>query len=100
MEIRSLEVDIDRGILKINGKEVEDPTIVTLPGPDGWLLSRAFNTEKRNQEEFNRIEVIAKNADFEKTSRSQREEKTFLDPEAISRAVQKAIHDRAEGYLK
>lgn len=30
MEIRSLEVDIDRGILKINGKEVKDPTIVKL----------------------------------------------------------------------
>ena len=30
MEIRSLEVDIDKGILKINGQDVETPTIVTL----------------------------------------------------------------------
>lgn len=75
MEIRSFEVDIDKGILKINGNKVEDPTIVTLPGPDGWPLRRAFNLEKRNPEEFNRIEVTAKNADSEKTSRSQQEER-------------------------
>ena len=30
-EIRSLEVDIDKGILKINGQDVDTPTIVTLP---------------------------------------------------------------------
>lgn len=29
MKIRSLEVDIDKGILKINGKNVEDPMMVT-----------------------------------------------------------------------
>lgn len=58
MEIRSLEVDIDREILKINGREVEDPTIVTLPGPDGWPLSRAFNPEKRDLKEYDRIKVV------------------------------------------
>ena len=30
-EIRSFEVDIDKGILKINGQDVDTPTIVTLP---------------------------------------------------------------------
>lgn len=75
MEIRSFEVDIDKGILKINGKKVEDPMIVTLPGPDGWPLRRAFNPEKRNPEEFNRIEVTAKKADSGGTSRSQQEER-------------------------
>lgn len=30
MEIRSLEVDIDKGILKINGQDVDTPTIATL----------------------------------------------------------------------
>lgn len=58
MEIRSFEVDIDKGILKINGREVEDPTIVTLPGPDGWSLSRAFNPEKRDLKEYDRIKVV------------------------------------------
>lgn len=41
MEIRSLEVDIDKGILKINGQDVDTPTIVTLPGPEGWPLQRS-----------------------------------------------------------
>lgn len=58
MEIRSLEVDIDKGILKINGNKVEDPTMVTLPGPDGWPLRRAFNPEKRNLKEYDRIKVV------------------------------------------
>lgn len=37
-EIRSLEVDIDKGILKINGQDVDTPTIATLPGPEGGEL--------------------------------------------------------------
>ena len=41
-EIRSFEVDIDKGILKINGQDVETPTIVTLPGPEGWPLQRLY----------------------------------------------------------
>lgn len=58
-EIRSLEVDIDNGILKINGEEVKDAIIVTLPGPDGWPLRRLFNPEKRNLEEHKWINVSA-----------------------------------------
>ncbi len=47
MEIRNLEIDIDVGTLKINGKDYkEKPIVVTLPGPEGWPLARLFNAEK------------------------------------------------------
>lgn len=47
MEIRHLEVDLDSGVLKINGKEfTAEPVVVTLPGEDGWPLSKLFNPEK------------------------------------------------------
>lgn len=37
-EIRSLEVDIDKGILKINGQDVDTPTIVrTLNTTKNWI---------------------------------------------------------------
>lgn len=45
-EIRSLEVDIDEEILRINGKEVKEKVLVTLPGPDGWPLQRMHNPEQ------------------------------------------------------
>lgn len=32
--IRSLEVDFDRDVLKVNGKEVNEQVLVYLPGPD------------------------------------------------------------------
>lgn len=57
MKIRSLEVDIDKGILKINGKNVEDPMMVTLPGPCEWPLKRLFNPEKVDQKGFTKIAV-------------------------------------------
>ncbi|WP_024295024.1 hypothetical protein [Lacrimispora indolis] len=47
MEIHSLEIDIDVGVLKINGRDYkEKPIVVTLPGPEGWPLVRLFNAEK------------------------------------------------------
>lgn len=47
MEINKFEVDIEAGILKINGKEFkEKPIVVTLPGPEGWSQARLFNAEK------------------------------------------------------
>lgn len=55
MEIRSLEVDIDKGNLKINGENVEEPMMVTLPGPCGWPLKRLFNPEKVDQKGFTKI---------------------------------------------
>ena len=45
-EIRSLEVDIDKEILKINGKKVKEKVLVTLPGPEGWPLQRMYNPEQ------------------------------------------------------
>lgn len=47
MEINKFEVDIDAGILKINGKDYkEKPIVVTLPGPEGWPQARLFNAKK------------------------------------------------------
>ena len=43
--IRSLEIDFDRDVLKVNGKEVAEQTLVYLPGPNGWELSRLFNPD-------------------------------------------------------
>lgn len=60
MEIRSLEIDFNQNILKINGKEINnEPVIVSLPGPDGWPISKAFNTElvSAGQEEYTKIIV-------------------------------------------
>lgn len=47
--IRSLEVDFDRGVLKINGDDVTEQTLVYLPGPNGWELSRLFNLDPSSQ---------------------------------------------------
>ncbi|MEE0420028.1 MAG: hypothetical protein UDG86_08290 [Lachnospiraceae bacterium] len=57
MEIRSIEIDIDKGILKINGEEfTERPVMVILPGPDGWSLKRILNTDL-GAGECDRLEV-------------------------------------------
>lgn len=60
-EIRSLEVDFDKGILKINGKEfAESPIIVTLPGPeDRFPYQKLFNPELAtgHKEECDKITV-------------------------------------------
>ena len=42
--IRSLELDFDKEILKINGQEVKERiVIVSLPGPEGYKYKKAFN---------------------------------------------------------
>lgn len=47
MEIRKLEIDFDKQILRINGEEFTDkPVIVALPGPDDWPLAMLINPEK------------------------------------------------------
>lgn len=61
MEMRRLEVDFDKGLIKINGKDyTENPVIVTLPGPEGWPLSKLFNAEHATgePEEYDELEVI------------------------------------------
>ncbi len=46
MEIRKLEIDLDAGILKINGKDfTERQVVVSLPGLEGWTYRRLFNFE-------------------------------------------------------
>lgn len=57
IEIRSIEIDIDRNILKINGKDVEQAVVVSLPGPGGWPVEKLFNPDSWNPEERNKIEV-------------------------------------------
>lgn len=60
MEIRHLEVDLDSGVLKINGREfTEEPIVVTLPGAESWPLSRLFNSGKAtgNPEEYSELTV-------------------------------------------
>ncbi len=59
--IRSLIVDIDKGILNINGQDVKEPVIVTLPGPDGWPIQKMFNPEIKPYEEYGCITVTINN---------------------------------------
>ena len=43
-EIQQLEIDFKKDILKINGKEVKNKSIlVSLPGPEGWKRKKIFN---------------------------------------------------------
>lgn len=64
MEIRALEIDFDRNILRINGKDIKsDAVIVTLPGrEEGLPIRKLFNPELAtgNKEECDRLEVIYK----------------------------------------
>lgn len=46
MEIRTLQIDFDKGILEVNGELIKNkPIIVTLPGPDGWRLRKLYNPQ-------------------------------------------------------
>lgn len=61
MEIRSLEVDFDKGILRVNGNAITDrPVVVTLPGPeDRFPYQKLFNPELAtgHKEECDKITV-------------------------------------------
>lgn len=59
MEIRSLEIDIDKNILKINGKEIkETPILAILPGPDDWKLKKVFNSKPSDlKENCDKLEI-------------------------------------------
>lgn len=59
-KIRSLEIDFDRGILKINGESITDrPVDVELPGPDGWPLRKLFNAGRAagNPEKYDKLKI-------------------------------------------
>lgn len=63
MEIRQLEIDLDKRILKINGKDfLEKPIVVSLPGPEGWPLSMLVNAEKAtgNPKDYAELTVCIK----------------------------------------
>lgn len=64
MEIRSLEIDIDKNLLKINGEEIkETPIIASLPGPDGWKLKKVFNHDKHfSKEECDKLKITYQQA--------------------------------------
>ena len=61
MEVRSIKIDFDKDILEINGEKVEEPVIVTLPGPDGWPIQKMFNPEIKPCEEYRRNTVTINN---------------------------------------
>ena len=60
LEIRALEIDFDKQVLKINGEPVTKPVLVTLPGEEGWPLRLLFNHECRYvlKGEYDELEVI------------------------------------------
>lgn len=66
MEIRSIRIDFDKDILEINGKKVEKPVIVTLPGPYGWPIQKLFNPEGYIPESGKQLKVIV--SESEKTA--------------------------------
>ena len=62
MNIRSLEIDFNKKILKINGKEFKEvPIMVTLPGPEpNFPYKMIFNNElgTGHKEEYDRLTVM------------------------------------------
>lgn len=59
-EVKTLEIDFARDILKVNGANITNrPVIVTLPGVDGWKKRKMFNAELAtgNPEELDLLEV-------------------------------------------
>ncbi len=64
-EIRSLKIDLDKDVLEINGKQIEDQSvIVVLPGPEGWPLSKIFNVRStaESPEEYDVLKVTYERA--------------------------------------
>ena len=75
MEIRSIGIDFDKDALKINGKKVDKPVIVTLPGPDGWPIQKLFNPESYIPESGKLLKVIV--SDSEETTEKDEISKIF-----------------------
>lgn len=46
MEIRKLELDIDKEVLKVNGEIFKTPVKLISPGPSGWPLEKIYNVEE------------------------------------------------------
>lgn len=75
MEIRSIRIDFDKDLLEINGKKVEKPVIVTLPGPYGWPIQKLFNPEGYIPESGKQLKVIV--SESEKTAEKDEISKIF-----------------------
>ena len=75
--IRSLIVDIDKGILNINGQDVKEPVIVTLPGPYGWPVQKLFDSESNMLERSKQIKIIIDDSKNEKTIKRDEISKIF-----------------------
>ena len=59
-QISSLDVDLSKDELIINGKAIKDrPVVVTLPGPDGWPVCKLYNPKLATgkQEECDKLTV-------------------------------------------
>lgn len=59
MEIRSIKIDFDNGILEINGKKYNRSAIVALPSEDGWHIRKMFTVDGKAvpKEECDHIEL-------------------------------------------
>ena len=56
--VRSIHIDLDKGILEINGEPVKRKTVVSLPASDGFYFQKGFNFDENNpQEESDRLTV-------------------------------------------
>lgn len=75
MEIRSIKIDFDKDILEVNGKKVEKPVTVTLPGPDGWPIQKLFNPEGYIPESGKQLKVIV--SESEETAEKDEISKIF-----------------------
>lgn len=60
MDIKSIHIDFERGILDINDKPVERPTVVYLPSDDpGWNKSKLFGIPNKSfPKTYDRIRVL------------------------------------------
>ena len=85
MEIRSIKIDFDKDILEVNGKKVEKPVTVTLPGPDGWPIQKMFNPEVKPYEEYGRINIEVDKTD--KTIKGQKISETVRESQFVGRGI-------------
>ena len=45
VKMKSLIVDFDKDILRIDGADITTPTVVNIPDKDGWKNRKLFNTD-------------------------------------------------------
>lgn len=55
MEMRSINIDLDKEIIEINGKPFKEKISVYLPGPCGFPYGKLFNLNETNLHEHSDI---------------------------------------------